>query len=142
MTDLSMLLPVFAQVALTFALGTWLAAARFLSIRSGTARVKDIALGQPAWPPQVIKISNCYANQFEMPLLFYVLAVLVVLTGTSDSVMIGLAWGFVALRIVHAAIHTTRNDVRYRFYVFLAGSSLLAVMWLILGVRVLASGGP
>ncbi|MFO1172751.1 MAG: MAPEG family protein [Hyphomicrobiaceae bacterium] len=142
MTDISILLPVFAQVALTFALGIWLAAARYGAVRAGTSRVRDIALGQPAWPARVIQIANCFANQFEMPVLFYVLAVLVVLTGTSDGVMIGLAWGFVTLRVVHAAIHTTRNDVRYRFYVFLAGSGLLAIMWLILGVRTLASGGP
>ena len=42
------LLPVFVQVALTFALLLWMARLRTASVSSGETRMRDIALGQPA----------------------------------------------------------------------------------------------
>ena len=44
------LLPVFVQVALTFALLFWMASARTRAVRRGETKIRDIALGQPAWP--------------------------------------------------------------------------------------------
>lgn len=140
MSHSALLAPVFVQVLLTFVLGTWLGIARLGAVSSGKTRIKDIALGQPAWPDKVQQVSNSYANQFEMPVLFYALVALLMITGKGDIMMVVLAWGFVVTRAAHAAIHTTTNVVRQRFRSFLAGTILLGVMWIIFGVRVLADG--
>ena len=50
-----------------------------------------------------------------------------------------LAWLFVALRIVHAAIHVTGNDVPRRFLAYAAGLAVLALFWLWLTFRILAA---
>ncbi|MPZ59173.1 MAG: MAPEG family protein [Rhizobiales bacterium] len=133
----AVLLPVFVQVALTFALMFWMGSARVAAIRRGEAKIRDTALGQPNWPPRVTQIANGYHNQFQLPLLFYAVVVLALLTRKADLLFVILSWAFVVLRVLHAAIHTGTNYVPYRFYVFLAGAVVLLLVWVIFAVRML-----
>ena len=131
------LLPVFVQVALTFALLVWMASARTRSVVRGETKIRDTALGQPAWPEQPTKISNCFNSQLQLPVLFYVLVILALMTKLADLLFVVMAWLFVLLRLAHAYIHTTSNHVPTRFKVFAVGMLVLLVMWLIFAVRVL-----
>ena len=133
----AILAPLFVQVALTFALLVWMGAARIAAVRHGETRVRDIALGQSNWPPRIQQISNCYHNQFQLPMLFYVLVVLAYILHKADYLFIIMAWVFVALRIVHAAIHTTSNHVGHRFQAFAAGAVILLLMWVVFAARML-----
>jgi hypothetical protein len=131
---------VLVQVLLTFVLLYWLGIARARSARRGEVRVKDVALSSVPWPDRLKQIANAYQNQLEVPVLFYAAALLAIVAGVVDAFVVGLAWAFVALRIVHAAIHVTHNVVIRRFQVFVAGVVVLSVMWSYIGLRVLASG--
>jgi hypothetical protein len=131
---------VLVQVLLTFVLLYWLGIARARSARRGEVRVKDVALSSVPWPDRLKQIANAYQNQLEVPVLFYMAALLAIVAGVVDAFVVGLAWAFVALRIVHAAIHVTHNVVIRRFQVFVAGVVVLSVMWSYIGLRVLASG--
>jgi hypothetical protein len=137
MTIQMVLLPVFVQVALTFALLFWMASARIASISRGETKMRDIALGQSAWAAKPTQISNCYDSQFQIPLLFYVLVILAWITKHADLIFVVMAWVFVLLRIGHAYIHTTSNHVPTRFRVFAAGLLVLLIMWIIFAVRIL-----
>jgi hypothetical protein len=137
MTIQMVLLPVFVQVALTFAVLFWMAFARTGAIKSGQTKMRDIALGQPAWPDRPQQISNNYNSQFQIPLLFYVLIILAWITKHADLLFVVMAWLFVLTRIVHAYIHTTSNYVPNRFKAFAAGVFVLLVMWIIFAVRIL-----
>ena len=137
MTLQAILLPLFVQVALTFVLLFWMGWLRVAAIRRGEVKMRDIALGQPAWPEQPTKVANCYRNQFEMPVLFYVLVVLAIIARKADLLFVIMSW-ILLLRIFHAYIHTTSNHVGHRFYAFLASNLVLLVMWIIFAVRVLA----
>ena len=95
----------------------------------------DVALGQSNWPARVQQIANCYANQFQLPVLFYVLTILVVITHHADFIFVVMAWLFVLSRIVHAYIHTGSNFVRHRFNAFALGAVFLLAMWIIFAVR-------
>ena len=132
------LLPLFVQVALTFALLFWMAFSRLGAVKRQQTKVADIALGQPNWPPRVQLISNCYHNQFQLPVLFYVLTILVIMTRHADFLFLAMAWVFVLTRLVHAYIHTGTNFVRHRFNAFAVGAFVLLAMWLIFAVRLLA----
>ncbi len=101
--------------------------------------MKDIALGERNWPTRILQIQNSYHNQFELPVLFYVLVVLALITRKADMLFVVMSWMFVASRLVHAAIHTTSNKVPMRFQAFVVGVLFLAAMWVILGIRVLAA---
>jgi hypothetical protein len=135
----AVLLPVFVQVALTLFLMFWMARARFGALRARQVKVRDIALGQRAWPERATQVANSFHNQFETPVLFYVLVALALVTRQADLLFVVMAWIFVASRIAHAFIHTTSNDIRLRFSAFLVGSLVLMLMWAIFAVQILAS---
>jgi hypothetical protein len=139
MTVQAILAPLFVLVALTFALLVWMGTARFAAARRGEVRVRDIALGQLNWPPRVQQISNCYHNQLQLPVLFYVLTILALFLRKADLLFVVMAWIFVLLRFLHAAIHVTSNRVIHRFQAFAAGAVVLLLMWIIFAVRVYAS---
>ena len=138
MTVRAILLPLFVEVALTFVLLLWTAGVRVAAIRSGTAKMKDTALGQPNWPPRATQIANCYNSQFQLPVLFYVLTVLAMVTRHADLLFVVMAWLFVVARLAHAFIHTGSNYVPNRFNAFAVGAVVLLAMWLVFAVRILA----
>ena len=139
MTSSLILYPVFVQVALTFVMLIWMGRARLAALTNKEVKLADIAVGQPAWPAMVIQISNTYQNQFELPVLFYVLVALCLIhPRVVDFAMLALAWAFVATRLVHAGIYTTNNAIRWRFNVFLLGAFILIAMWILFAVRVSA----
>ncbi len=139
MTHADFLMPVFVQVALTFFLQLWMARLRVRALREGEVRVKDIALRQPGWPARTTQIANSFHNQLELPILFYVLIVLVLVTGARSSILLVLAWAFVAARLAHAYVHTTSNDLRLRFFIFAAGTMILIAMWILFAARILVA---
>ena len=53
-------------------------------------------------------------NQFELPLLFYILIALALPLRHADFVIVLLSWVFVVTRFAHAGIFVTSNDVRQR----------------------------
>src|SRR6476646_6462953 len=110
----AVLLPVFVQIALTFALLAWLAYQRVNALKRGEVRPADIALGQRAWPEPLQKLSNAFENQLELPMLFYVLVILAIIARKADLLFVILSWLFVASRFAHAFIHTGSNVVRVR----------------------------
>jgi hypothetical protein len=135
----AILLPVYVQVALTFILLLWMGSSRLGSLRAGEVKVKDVALGERNWPSRILQVQNAYHNQFELPVLFYVLVTLGLFTRKADMLFVVMSWMFVTSRLVHAAIHTTSNKVALRFQAFVVGVLILAAMWVIFGIRVLAA---
>jgi len=135
--SIAVLLPLFVQVALTFALLFWTGYLRSNLLKTGAVKPQDIALREPNWPVRVAQIGNAYDNQLEVPVLFYVLTILAWVTRHADLLFVVTAWIFVALRFVHAYIHITDNDPRRRGPVFGLGALVLMAMWLIFIVRIL-----
>ena len=138
----AILLPLFVQVLLTFALLLWLAVLRTGALRSGAVRPGDIALRERAWPARAEQIANAFSNQLELPLLFYVLVILALITRKADLLFVVLSWMFVATRLFHAFIHTGSNVVPVRGAAFGVGLVILLVMWIIFAVRILFAGMP
>lgn len=125
------LAPVFVQVALTFGLLLWMGALRVADVRKGVARSGDIAFDQHVWPPRTTQVSNAFRNQFELPVLFYLVSLLSLFTARSGLTLVILAWLFVATRLLHALIHVTTNNVTRRFFLYVAGLVILILMWLV-----------
>jgi hypothetical protein len=133
----AVLLPLFVLVVLTFVIAFRLGYLRVIAIRSGQVHPRDIALREPNWPTHVRQVENAYHNQLELPLLFYVLTILALITKQADLLFVLLAWVFVTLRVIHAFIHVTDNNVPRRGMMFIACVIVLAVMWGIFILRVL-----
>ena len=133
----AVLLPLFVLVLLTFVLGFWAAYLRVQAVRSGEVRPRDVALREPNWPPRVLKVLHAFLNQLELPLLFYVLTILAWITKQADLLFVVMAWVFVALRILHAVVHVTSNNLGQRAILFIVGAAVLALMWAIFILRIL-----
>jgi hypothetical protein len=131
------LLPLFVQVGLTLALLLWMATARTRALSSQQTRFKDIALGQPNWPERATQVGNCFRNQFEVPVLFYILIALALPLRHADLVIVLLSWVFVVTRFAHAGIFVTSNDVRSRSLAWFAGVLVLLAMWIYFALKIL-----
>jgi hypothetical protein len=131
------LLPVFVLVGLTFALLLAMVGARRRTLVSGETRIRDIALGEPNWPKGATQIANCYRNQFELPVLFYLLIALALPLRRADLFIVLMSWVFVVTRFVHAGIFVRSNDLGQRSMAWLAGALVLFAMWLYFALRLL-----
>ena len=131
------LLPVFVLVGLAFALLLWMATARTRALTGKEIRIKDIALGQPNWPERATQIGNCFSNQFELPVLFYILIAVALPLRHADLVIVLLSWVFVVTRFAHAGIFVTSNNVQQRSLAWFAGVLVLLAMWLYFALRTL-----
>ncbi|HWM83132.1 MAG TPA: MAPEG family protein [Pseudolabrys sp.] len=137
MSVASILLPLFVQVVLTLVLGFMLAGARMKPLVRGEIRPEQVALRQPNWPTRTLQIGYAFQNQFEVPVLFYVLTILALVTRHADLLFVVLAWIFVASRLVHAFVHVTSNNLRARGGFFGIGVLVIAIMWLIFIVKIM-----
>jgi hypothetical protein len=130
------LAPLFVQVLLTLFVAYMLAGHRMRAAMRG--EVPDrVALREPNWPTPVRQVENNYLNQFELPVLFYVLTILAILTRHADLFFVLMAWVFVVLRIFHAYVHLTSNVLRVRGMLFVAGAVVLTIMWVVFIVRIM-----
>jgi hypothetical protein len=131
------LLPLFVQIGLTFALLIGMVSLRRQTLVSGETRIRDIALGQPNWPVRATQIGNCYRNQFELPVLFYVLIALALPLRHADLFIVLMSWVFVVTRLVHAGVFVTSNDLGRRSMAWIASALVLLVMWLYFALKML-----
>jgi hypothetical protein len=132
----AVLLPVFVQVALAFALLFWLGPTRYRALRSGAVG-KEATLDDRAWPPEARQAGNAFCNQFELPVLFYAIVAFALITRKADLLFVILSWVFVLSRLIHAFIHVTSNEIRLRFPAYLVGAIVLLVMWVLFALAIL-----
>lgn len=130
--------PLFAMVALTFALAIGMVITRRRAVAEKKVDPKDLLIrgGDNPWPPRAAQFGDAYLNVFELPVLFYVLSILVVVTRQADIIFVVLAWLFVLCRFLQAYVHTTSNVRKYRSLSFRAGVIVLMVMWVLFAFKI------
>ena len=137
MLSTAILLPLFTLAGWTALV---LLLIGFTRVRAGQRRQivpDDFKYGESAAvPPQVSIPNRNYMNLLELPVLFYVVCVLLYVSAASTPLMLGLAWAYVALRVVHSLIHLTYNQVIHRLIVFVASNVTLLVLWIVAGVQI------
>lgn len=114
-----------AHVALTAALYALLTLARAPAIW-GLGRRAD---GSNPWAGTEPHISANLSNQFEWPLFFHVICLLLICSGDSHPWQIVLAWLFVAGRVLHSAVQIGTRNVRLRGIVFTLNFLAVLGMW-------------
>ena len=135
-----LLLPAFVQFALTVYVLTRTGQGRVRAVRSGQVKRSEIDSNKSAYPASVQNFANNYQNQFELPVLFYVVLAFVMITGLVDVVLIVMAWAFVGSRLLHSFVQTGKNNIAFRFKVFVVGLGFLVGMWAWFGLRLFVIG--
>ncbi len=142
MTTQAILLPLFVEVILTFLLLFWLAPLRAGDFNAGVARPDNVALREPNWSPRALQVGYAFSNQFELPVLFYILTILAYITHLAGVIFVVLAWIFVIFRILQAYVHVTNNNIRVRGAFFAVAAIALAINWAIYIFEVLTLPRP
>ena len=69
-------LPAIVQILLTMLVFIGLAVAKSIAAKSGEVNEERRALYDDAWHESVIKFNKNIRNQFELPVLFYILCII------------------------------------------------------------------
>lgn len=134
----SILWPLLAQIGLTFLLYAWLTLERWRAVQSGAIDYGVFELGREE-PRHIARITRNLSNQFELPVIFYALVVLLVVTEQVTAIDVIAAWAFVAGRVIHTYVQTLTGNVQLRGQVFMI--NFLAVCVLAVHVAWLAWQG-
>lgn len=127
---MQLLYPAFAMMALTIFCMTRLGLMRWAAVKKGEIDPRFFVLFRGYEEPDRLAAGSRHvSNLFEAPLLFYVVILAAFVTGQSGNWLIGLAWTYVGLRLVHTYIHLTSNIVLTRFRVFILSMLVLTALW-------------
>ena len=97
--------PVLIQVLLTLFVFIRLGQVKEQAVKRGEVDQTRRALHDDAWPDYVLKVNNNIRNQFETPVLFYVLVIGLWSLGAATMAAQLLALVYALLRLAHASVH-------------------------------------
>jgi hypothetical protein len=138
MDSRDLLLPALAMVAITFLAWLRLYQLRFAEMARRKIDPQSIALSaQKDAGLQDTRGADNFNNQFQLPVLFYLVLAFAAIAGLQSPWFVRLAWLFVALRLVHALIQWTYNRVVHRFTAYALGGLVLWAMWGLLALALL-----
>ncbi len=134
MSNSAIFWPVIIQALITLFLYIPMSGRRINSVKSGTAKASDYRLVAKE-PDDVRQMTRAIANQFETPILFYAVCISAFVTGNAGTIMVLLAWAWIAAKCVHVYIQTTSNRLRIRRPVFMVSFVILLIMWLVFALQ-------
>lgn len=123
--------PVLAMIILTFAVQIYMFTKRIPFIAKSKIPIAQLCKSgelQKHSPPDVNNPADNLRNLFEIPVLFYILALYLFVTKQVDSGYVNAAWVFFIFRGLHSFIHCTYNTIMHRFYAYLFSSGAVAFM--------------
>jgi hypothetical protein len=123
--------PVVALVLWSMVMWAWLYATRIPAMTkakvpmSPTMTAADM---NQLIPPQVRWKADNYNHLMEQPTLFYAVALALAVAGDGGGLNAMLAWGYVAIRVVHSLVQALANIIMVRFTIFMVGSLVLLAL--------------
>ena len=129
--------PVLAHVLLIYIVYGVLGRRRYGAIRSGEAKPGQFKV-RSTEPASSLTVAANLTNQFELPVLFYVLCLTLHLTNGVNYLTLALMWIFVASRYFHAWVHLTSNNLLQRSRSFFVSAVILLLGWIWFALHLLA----
>lgn len=126
--SIPMLAPLIALVAWTAVMWAWMYATRIPAIMRMRMRLdgnRPRGEQMATLPPRVRWKADNYNHLLEQPVLFYATTLGLVMLGDATPVSLALAWGYVALRVVHSLWQALVNHIPVRFGLFVLSSLVL-----------------
>lgn len=122
--------PITALVVLTGVIWVMMVVVRNATVIRGITNMdyyRDYSVFAP--PEWVERPARTFNNLLQVPVLFYLVCVLMLVTKRFDQAQLMLAWAYVAVRVLHATILIGWNYVPYRFGSWLASCITLCIIW-------------
>jgi len=128
--NLQLVFAVLAMVLLTFVVGLMMLRARVAEMRHKRVHPQSVSTsGRMAARLEDTRAADNFRNLLEVPVLFYALVAVALATAAIPDWLVWGAWLFVALRVLHSAIHCSYNRVMHRLAAFLVGFGVLLLLW-------------
>jgi hypothetical protein len=121
--------PVLAQLLIPILVLLLNGKRKSADVKSGQFDREKAAMDNEAWSKPVVLTSKNLANQFQLPVIFYVLCLILAGIDAVAMITLAVAWVFVAARYVHAYVHVSTNYVPARLRAFLLGALTLFVLF-------------
>jgi len=122
--------PLIAQVVLVAVVAGRMYATRVAEMRARRIRPQSVATSRTAAEAlQNVAAADNFRNLFEVPVLFFAVCGALAITDTVTPLQLVLAWLYVGLRVIHSFIHVTYNRVIHRFWVYVASTICVFLMW-------------
>ncbi len=132
MNEKLILMPLFAMLLLVCIVAGAMLRQRITFMRTNRLHPQKVATSAAMAAANTdSRASDNFRNLFETPVLFYTIVLTIFVTQTCSTLILMLAWGYVAARYAHSLIHCTTNIVMHRFYAFLASCALLLLLWIV-----------
>jgi hypothetical protein len=120
--------PVLAQILIPVAVLMLNGKRKSADVQAGSFDREKAAMDNEAWSKPTVLTSKNLANQFQFPVIFYVLCLILANLGAVNKVTLTVAWLFVAARCLHAYVHVSTNNVPVRLRAFIVSVLMLLVL--------------
>lgn len=127
MYEHGMIAPVVALVIWSLIMLIWLYATRIPAMAKAKIKPGAASKAQMEGLP-VANVANNYNHLMEQPTLFYAICFALQFMDQANDINIGLAWLYVALRVVHSFVQATANIIIIRFSIFMLASLTLGAL--------------
>ena len=131
--EAKILAPAAALIAWSLVMLLWMALTRLPNLKKYGVDVASSPPGgrgqdlEGVLPPQINWKSHNYTHLMEQPTLFYAVVIILALMGPSAMDVL-LAWGYVALRVVHSLWQATVNKIPVRLLLFIFSTGCLVYL--------------
>jgi hypothetical protein len=128
----AILRPTFALVVLIYVVWFVMYVQRIALMKRTPPTPEDFATmdsGRRYFAPVEMPAANLI-NLFEMPVLFFALVPLLLITQQANHIQVALAWAYVLLRAVHSVVQIVVRRVPLRFLVYVLSCAVLSAMWI------------
>ncbi len=123
-----LLLPVLIYALYILFMYFFMFLVRAKSVASGKTSIKYFkTYNTTEVDPYVLVVGRHLENQYELPMLFFILNILTIILNFSSPAFLILAWTFVGLRLAHSFVHLTSNKVGLRAKIFGLGLLVLII---------------
>lgn len=127
--------PMLAHILLVFIVYVVLAMKRTEAVKSG-AQIRDYKTRNNE-PEGSQNAANNLLSQFEAPVVFHVLCLMLYATSGVTYFVLVIAWIYAVTRYVHSFVHLTSNKLRLRSAAFWPPLLLLLILWVWLVLHLL-----
>ena len=120
-------LALIGQIVITIYCYSAMSKARVAAVRGN--RVQPDNYKATTDEPEDLRVyTRAVANQFEMPVVFYVLVLASLMATTASWITVALAWIYVILRGIHAREMIGDNTVLKRRKIFIQSARIILLM--------------
>lgn len=128
------------MILLTFTVFWKMFIDRMREMKRRQLRLKVFATSKDREQLEHVQAADNFKNLFEVPVIFYLLVVLLLILNHWRPHYYYLMWAFVVARYAHSFVHCTYNRVIHRFYAFASSTIILLTLWILFFADVINPG--